>query len=100
MGGRGGYTQLLTYSAARPLRVVYLDGLSAALSDSGWLDSQSVLLYGNVSTGGGGIGGWPGAEYTRAKGLCALGNKWGFDGIVRMNAGFEVIYCDFDEGLE
>ncbi|ORY04296.1 hypothetical protein BCR34DRAFT_58133 [Clohesyomyces aquaticus] len=42
-------------------------------------------------------------EYTRARGLCKWlfsrglgGNGWGYEGIVRMNAGFEVIWCDFD----
>lgn len=42
-------------------------------------------------------------EYYRAAGLCnwikekGLGGKgWGFEGIVRMNAGFELIWCDFD----
>ncbi|KIV99988.1 uncharacterized protein PV09_08346 [Verruconis gallopava] len=42
-------------------------------------------------------------EYFRARGLCnwikdrGLGGLgWGFEGIVRMNAGFEMIWCDFN----
>ncbi|KAK8171873.1 hypothetical protein BKA80DRAFT_13698 [Phyllosticta citrichinensis] len=42
-------------------------------------------------------------EYWRAEGLCnwmkehGLGGKgWGYEGVVRMNAGFEMIWCDFD----
>ncbi|KAF2477970.1 uncharacterized protein BDR25DRAFT_308808 [Lindgomyces ingoldianus] len=42
-------------------------------------------------------------EYFRARGLCKWlvsrglgGIGWGYEGIVRMNAGFEVIWCDFD----
>ncbi|KAF2711777.1 hypothetical protein K504DRAFT_403134 [Pleomassaria siparia CBS 279.74] len=42
-------------------------------------------------------------EYFRARGLCKWlqsrglgGPGWGYEGIVRMNAGFEVIWCDFD----
>lgn len=41
-------------------------------------------------------------EYLRARGLCdwlvsrGLGGRgWGFEAVVRMNAGFEVIWCDF-----
>lgn len=42
-------------------------------------------------------------EYFRAKGLCEWikekelgGQGWGFEGVVRMNAAFEIIWCDFD----
>ncbi|KAL1642042.1 hypothetical protein SLS58_005630 [Diplodia intermedia] len=42
-------------------------------------------------------------EYLRAEGLCKWikekglgGQGWGLEGIVRMNAGFELIWCDFD----
>lgn len=43
------------------------------------------------------------AEYERAAGLCSFiwendlgGRGWGYEGVVRMNAGFEVIWCDFE----
>ncbi|KAF2007895.1 hypothetical protein P154DRAFT_453167 [Amniculicola lignicola CBS 123094] len=42
-------------------------------------------------------------EYFRARGLCKWlktrglgGAGWGYEAIVRMNAGFEVIWCDFE----
>lgn len=42
------------------------------------------------------------AEYDRAEGLCHFikekglgGYGWGYEGIVRMNAAFELIWCDF-----
>lgn len=42
-------------------------------------------------------------EYFRARGLCKWlvsrglgGPGWGYEGVVRMNAGFEVIWCDFE----
>ena len=42
------------------------------------------------------------AEYDRARGLCDLvkqenlgGLEWGYEGVVRMNAGFELIWCNF-----
>ncbi|KAK8246349.1 hypothetical protein HDK90DRAFT_471669 [Phyllosticta capitalensis] len=42
-------------------------------------------------------------DYFRARGLCkwiqehGLGGKgWGYEGVVRMNSGFELIWCDFN----
>lgn len=42
-------------------------------------------------------------EYDRANWLCGFmrenglgGRGWGYEGVVRMNAGFEVIWCDFE----
>ncbi|KAH8906259.1 hypothetical protein BR93DRAFT_945692 [Coniochaeta sp. PMI_546] len=85
-------SHLLTYQTTRPVKLVYFDGESAALMGLGQLDSQMLLAFGNVTgppppeEGGRGLWG----EYERAKGL-----GWGFEGVVRMNAGFEVIWCDF-----
>ena len=70
---------------------------------TGQLDSQMLHIYGNV-TGppipGNFRGLWD--EYARATGLCdwlekkgLRGKGWGVQGIVRMNAGFEMIWCDF-----
>jgi hypothetical protein len=39
-------------------------------------------------------------DYERAIELCALGSQWGIEGIIRMEAGFELILCNFTEGLE
>lgn len=95
---------LLTYQTTRPVKALYFDGESATLMGLGQMDTQMLQLFGNVSgphgSGGGFIG--LGDEYLRAHGLCdwleeagLRGSGWGFEGIVRMNAGFEMIWCDF-----
>lgn len=93
---------LLTYQTTRPIKALYFDGESAALMGLGQMDTQMLQLFGNVSgpPGGGFFG--LGQEYLRAHGLCqwfedaGLGGRgWGFEGVVRMNAGFEMIWCDF-----
>ncbi|GAB7348138.1 hypothetical protein MBLNU459_g6154t1 [Dothideomycetes sp. NU459] len=57
----------------------------------------------NNRTSGDPNGAFLGAEYDRAEALCDYikhknlgGRGWGFEGIVRMNAGFEMIWCDFE----
>lgn len=93
---------LLTYQTTRPVKALYFDGESAALMGLGQMDTQMLQLFGNVSgpPGNGFMG--LGQEYMRAHGLCqwfedaGLGGRgWGFEGVVRMNAGFEMIWCDF-----
>jgi hypothetical protein len=95
---------MLTYQATRPIKCLYFDGESATLMGLGQLDTQMLHLYGNV-TGpvlpNGTLGGLQ-PEYARANGLCEWlekeglrGRGWGFEGVVRMNAGFEVVWCDF-----
>ncbi|KAH8917684.1 hypothetical protein BT69DRAFT_1286423 [Atractiella rhizophila] len=41
----------------------------------------------------------PFGEYAMAKSLCDLGKEWGFEGVVRTNAGFELLWCDFTNGI-
>ncbi|KAL1877994.1 hypothetical protein Daus18300_002348 [Diaporthe australafricana] len=93
---------LLTYQTTRPVKALYFDGESAALMGLGQMDTQMLQLFGNVTgpPGDGFMG--LGQEYMRAHGLCrwledaGLGGRgWGFEGVVRMNAGFEMIWCDF-----
>lgn len=93
---------LLTYQTTRPVKALYFDGESAALMGLGQMDTQMLQLFGNVSgpPGEGFFG--LGQEYLRAHGLCQWfedaglgGPGWGFEGVVRMNAGFEMIWCDF-----
>ncbi|EPE06178.1 hypothetical protein F503_03007 [Ophiostoma piceae UAMH 11346] len=95
---------LLTYQTTRPVQVLYMDGESAALMGLGQLDSQMLLLYGNVTgpVQKGDRGPGLTDEYDRARGMCdwllaqnLRGRGWGYEGIMRMNAGFEVIWCDF-----
>lgn len=96
---------MLTYQTTQAAKCIYFDGESATLFGSGQLDTQMLHIYGNVS----GLPLGPGKdfrglwqEYARAAGLCDWlqerklgGLGWGFEGIVRMNAGFEMIWCNF-----
>lgn len=93
-----GYFQ--TYRANRPLNLLYIDGEGAAKCTLGSMDSQDLILLG-----------WNYTEDTtrkqmmnefrRARELCAVADEWAFavggkiDGFIRMEAGFEIIYCDF-----
>lgn len=88
------------YQTTRRARCVYFDGESATLFGDGQMDTQMLHIYGNTSgPPRGGFGLWE--EYARATGLCnwldgaGLGGPGGFEGIVRMNAGFEMIWCNF-----
>ncbi|OSX64753.1 hypothetical protein POSPLADRAFT_1053564 [Postia placenta MAD-698-R-SB12] len=92
MAGRRGQTFLHTYRNIRPARIVYFDGMSAALNQMGWLDSQEILF----NNGSDRSDGYPSLnEYDRARKLCAWGQEFGVEGFVRMNAGFELMWCDF-----
>ncbi|KAI1158176.1 hypothetical protein F5B18DRAFT_665389 [Nemania serpens] len=82
-----------TLASTRPLRVVYFDGQSATLTETGALDSQMAILgrqvpeiptYSHIYD-----------EDQRALELCDLVNDLGIDGVVRMNAGFEILLCDW-----
>lgn len=103
MGGRRD-SHMLTYQTTRPTKCLYFDGESAALMGTGQLDTQMLHIYSNVSGPDHPGGGFRGLydEYARAIGLCdwialkKLGGKgWGVEAVVRMNAGFEMIWCDF-----
>lgn len=105
---KGGW--LHTYRATRPLRYLYVDGMSGGKTTMGTLDSQDYLLRGTrasfafdrnpdkddkVEKHAG-----PMDERARAVELCALCKEWGLSGVIRMEAGFEIIQCDFTDGLE
>ena len=99
-------SHLMTYQTTREIQCLYFDGMSAVLVGEGRIDSQMVFAFGNV-TGPGKAGGHPEngilfGDLERAAALCdwirtrALGGPgWGIEGIVRMAAGFELIWCDF-----
>ena len=87
---------LHTYVMKRDLRLVYLDGMSAAKSDKGTLDSQNFILdpdhSGNI---------W--MDYQRAHRMCGFArDEWNtrIDGFVRMEHGFELILCDFKSNAD
>ncbi|KAI4246029.1 MAG: hypothetical protein LQ352_006473, partial [Teloschistes flavicans] len=93
-----------TYQTTRPVKCLYIDGASAKLGNDGTMDTQMLFLYGNVTgpLGRNGTAQFFWDEYARAQGLC----QWlhqrnldvpgqGIEAIVRMSAGFELIWCNF-----
>lgn len=111
---------LHTYETTRPLKFLYVDGMGGGKTSMGTLDSQDYLLRGKAPANDttdpwekgerkepppprkrkGPGGGGPMDEQERAKDLCAMCKEWGLQGVVRMEAGFEIIKCDFSDGLE
>ena len=84
---------LHVYQTNRPLdRLLYIDGMGAAKAKLGTLDTQDLLLLNRELD--------PFAERERASLLCDLGQTWGVEGFVRMEAGFELILCNFSNGLD
>lgn len=116
-------SRMLTYRTTRAIKCLYFDGMSANLASDG-IETQMTFLYGDSGSipphpgpprrrpgpdsredGRPPFGRWNPLddEYFRAQGLCKWikekglgGLGWGFEGVVRMNAGFELIWCDFD----
>jgi hypothetical protein len=90
---------LHTYRTKHNLRLLYVDGQSAAKSKKGTLDTQDVLLLENSIDHGSGMF----DEEERANQLCKLAHEqWNnrIDGILRMEGGFEIILCDFAAHLD
>jgi hypothetical protein len=90
---------LHTYAASKDLRLLYIDGMSAAKTSKGTLDSQDVVLF-NGSFGD--PPGRGGRESERARLACEMAdNEWEgrIDGVLRMEAGFEIILCHFERDL-
>ncbi|KAK2054960.1 hypothetical protein LY76DRAFT_207305 [Colletotrichum caudatum] len=84
---------LHTYRANRDLKLLYIDGMAAGKTAMGTLDTQDYLLRG--------LGDAPSfGEFDRARDICETVTGWGLDGVVRMEIGFESIYCDFSDGLD
>lgn len=90
-GGRMGPGYLHVYRTNRPLNLIYIDGMSGAKAPIGTLDTQDILLL-NYSVESNPMG-----DMHRARDLCALPSQWKIpiDGFIRMEAGFEIIHCDF-----
>ncbi|KAJ5623140.1 hypothetical protein N7490_011745 [Penicillium lividum] len=99
-GSAKGY--LHTYAAAKNLRLLYIDGMSAGKTEKGTLDSQDILLFNNTLDDGENLGPGPRGERERALRACEMAeNEWAgrIDGLLRMEAGFEVILCSFARDL-
>ena len=85
---------LHTYVMKHDLRLVYLDGMSAAKSNKGTLDSQNFILDREGDP-------WP--DYLRALRMCGMAaGAWNgrIDGFIRMEHGFELILCDFKSSAD
>ncbi|KAJ7280327.1 hypothetical protein C8J57DRAFT_1175054 [Mycena rebaudengoi] len=87
---------LLTLVVTRPLRALYFDGNSAIKMPDGPMDTQDLLVWGEVLPERATLE-W---EYERLRGLCDLGRELGLDAFIRMNLKFEVMLCDFTDGVE
>ncbi|KAJ7043228.1 hypothetical protein C8F04DRAFT_1287569 [Mycena alexandri] len=59
----------------------------------GWLDSQHMFIYGMSKNGTKDTSWWD--DYGRAEKLCEWAKSRDVEGFVRMNAGFEIVWCDF-----
>lgn len=86
---------LHTYQANRPLnRLLYVDGMSAAKTAMGTMDTQDLIIR-NTSTKK-----HSGYDRIRGQELCEFTREWGVEGIMRMEGGFEIIFCNFTNGLD
>jgi hypothetical protein len=86
-----------TYTTNKELHLLYIDGMSAAKTVNGTLDSQDHVLINLPDI----VPGY--RDYERAKRLCHLASQdWEgrVDGFIRLEAGFEIILCNFSESLD
>jgi hypothetical protein len=96
---------LHTYAAARDLRLLYIDGMSAG--PGGSAESQDRILFNDTihspAPGPRPPVGGPPAEKERAFQTCRMVEEvWGerIDGVVRTEGDFEIILCRFERDLE
>ena len=85
------------YRTVRALRVLYLDGMSAAKSKKGTMDLQDIVLLNHESENS------TISDMDRATRMCTLFQTTGhgnIDGVIRMEGGFEVILCHSEDVLE
>lgn len=74
--------------------LIFLDGASASKRNTGEMDQQ--LLLGNISN----VQSWYAEEKYVARKICDWGRPFGLQGIIRLEIGFEIILCDFKNGIE
>ncbi|KAF7860811.1 hypothetical protein EAF04_008329 [Stromatinia cepivora] len=87
---------LHTYRTSKPLtKLLYIDGISAGKTNMGTLDSTDYIIRNLTPTSK-----EPNNDWIRAADLCKIGEQWGLEGFLRMEAGFEIILCSFKDGLE
>ncbi|KZT65013.1 hypothetical protein DAEQUDRAFT_759566 [Daedalea quercina L-15889] len=93
---RGDNGTHFTFATTRDLKLVYFDGCSANKAE-GVVDTQDVLIWGEVGHNGANE---HSGERARMTDACEWGKEYGVDGFVRMEMDFEIMYCDFTQGLE
>jgi hypothetical protein len=90
-----GWGYLHTYSTTQPLRLLYVDGTSAAKTTLGTLDFQDrIILQDRLS-----LGTNLDDDNTRAAELCRIVREdWHqqVHGFLRMETGFEIIMCELE----
>ncbi|KHN95001.1 uncharacterized protein MAM_07228 [Metarhizium album ARSEF 1941] len=94
---------LHVYRTSRPLQFLYVDGMSGGKSANGTPDTQDYLLRSDPSYGKAEREASPTidlGERKRAQSLCKLCKEWNLQGIIRMEAGFEIIKCNFTDGMD
>lgn len=109
-GRRGGASMknhLFTFKAKKDLsRIIYLDGASAAKTQTGEMDTQKLLndmieWKLNITDDGNGDGSnnrYVMDERKYADRICTWGKPLGLQGYIRVEVGFELILCDFHNG--
>lgn len=88
---------LHTYITAKKLQLIYIDGMSAANSVKGTQESQDRILLNDT------LNGLATKERPRVNEVCRMARDiWSdqIDGIIRMEAGFEVILCSSEHNLK
>lgn len=118
-----GHGYLHTYRTTHALKnLLYIDGMSAAKCGLGTLDTTDFILLNDTlvlsqapkpksshqssetqKEGDARVQinpTYPNSDYARAVGLCSLASEWGLQGFIRMEAGFELILCDFSAHVE
>ncbi|KAJ1302029.1 hypothetical protein OPQ81_000864 [Rhizoctonia solani] len=91
---RGSEGRLFTFVTTRPLHILYFDGSSAAKLTTGTADTQNFLAWGRIGNQ------TFSAERALIDELCKWGKPFGIDGFVRMEMSFEIMHCDFYQGIE
>lgn len=83
-----------TYQATKDLHALYIDGMSGGKTDLGTMDAELYVLFGDPDEN------YEHGEYDRAQAICSDITGWGYDGYIRMEAGYEYIHCDFSKDLD
>lgn len=84
---------LFTFRNTKPLdKLIYLEGASAAKTRTGEMDQQAILSgqdgFDHVN------------ERIAAERICKWGKDFGLQGYIRLEVGFEMVLCDFFDGIE